>query len=102
MPSSRQIASEHRILELGQVIALTTEFVPPANPMTFSATVFVVRGGPMYFNAVEGEPPSSNSAPAEVGDTLDIIGAEDLRLVRLLAASTTHLDISYFGGGDQV
>ena len=102
MPSTRLIASETRILHPGQPEALTTEFVPPANPMTMSATVFLIKGGPMYFHAVEDEYPTSNTTPVDEGDTLDIIGSEDLRLIRLMATSTTHLEISYFGGGDQV
>ena len=102
MAANRQIASEHRTIEPGQVIALTPAFTPPANPMTMSATVVVTKGGPMYFDAIEGGAPSNNSEPAEVGDQLDVIGSEDLRLVRLTATSATRLRIRYFGGGDQV
>ncbi len=102
MPSNRLIASETRILHPGQPVALTSEFIPPDNGMTMAATITVLSGGPMYFHAVEGEYPSNDTRPAEVGDELDVIGAEDLRLIRLMAVTTTRLDIDYFGGGDQV
>ena len=102
MPSNRLIASENRILHPGEVVGLTTESIPPDNPMTMSASIFMVSGGPLYFDAIENQVPSSDSMPMEPGDELDVIGAEDLRLVRLMATSTTRLDISYFGGGDQV
>lgn len=102
MPANRLIKSEVIILHPGQARGLTSTYIPPKSPNTRSATITVLKGGPMYFDATEGQAPSSDTAPAELGDELDVIGSEDLRLVQLMAAETTNLAVSYFGGGDQI
>ena len=91
------------------VKSLTTEFVPPANPLTYSATLTLIKNGsdlnpiPVHFRAVEGENPSTTDRFMELGDELDVISSEDLRLLRLLpVGGEVCVEVSYFGGGDQV
>ena len=102
MPSNRLIKNEQITLHPGVSTPLSAAYVPPINPNTRSATVTVLKGGPMYFDATEDQYPSVDTRPADLGDELDVIGSEDLRLCRLMATETTLLDIDYFGGGDQV
>ncbi len=102
MPANRLIHSEPFSLHNGEVKSLSVAFVPPASPMTISATVTLLRGGPVYFRAMEGESPTSSDRPIELGDELDVIGSEDLRLLRLMSPVSANLEISYFGGGDQL
>jgi len=101
MPN-RLIHSESLRLSDGEMKPLTPDYVPPKSPNTASATVTLLQGGPVYFRAVEGERPTNSDRPMELGDELDIIGSEDLRLVRLMAANSARLEVSYFGGGDQL
>ena len=101
MPANRLIHSEPFSLSGGEVKSLSIAFVPPANPNTRSATITLLRGGPVYFRAVEGESPTSSDRPIELGDELDVIGSEDLRLLRIMTPVSANLEISYFGGGQQ-
>ena len=107
MPSNRLIKNEQITLQPWVSTPLTAEYIPPgdgnaANGNTRFATITVLKGGPMYFDATEGEIPSTDGRPAVVGAELDVLGSEDLRLCRLLATEVTLLDIDYFGGGDQI
>ncbi len=103
MPSNRAIATELRTLQAGLPEGLTTEFIPPTNGSTFSATVSIITGGPIYINnAIEGTEPNTGSHPINIGDELDVLGTEDLRLLRMMVTQRTDIEITYFGGGDQV
>lgn len=107
MVANRLIKNEQKTLQPWVSTPLTAEYIPPGNgnagdSNTRFATITVLKGGPMYFDATENKVPSTNGRPAVVGAELDVIGSEDLRLCRLLATEVTLLDIDYFGGGDQV
>ncbi len=101
MPN-RLIHSEPLALSGGEVHPLSSAYIPPDSPNTVSATVTLLFGGPVHFRAIEDESPTDSDRPMELGDELDIIGSEDLRFLRLMAPGSARLEISYFGGGDQL
>ncbi len=105
-PGNRLIHSEPFNVD-GEVKRLSSAFIPPSqdvqgNSNTFSATYALLSGGPVYFRAIEGESPSDSDVPVEVGDELDVIGSEDLRLVKFFCPTTSIGVMSYYGSGDQV
>ena len=101
MPN-RLIHSERKSLSSGISTPLSLAYVPPQNGNTQSATITLLKGGPVHFRAMEGENPSDSDRAMELGDELDVIGSEDLRLLRLMTPDSADVEISYFGGGDQL
>ena len=99
---NRVIASELRTLNANLPESLTAESIPPGNPNTRSATVYILKGGPLFITTLEGREPSELSHPINLGDELDVIGAEDLRLLRMMVIKRTDIEIIYSGGGDQL
>ena len=104
----RLIHSEPFSLRDGEIKPLSLAFSSPGSPNTVAATITLLGGGTLtippkvHFRAMEDESPSSSDRFLEIGDELDVIGSEDLRLLKLLAVGNARLEISYFGGGDQL
>ena len=101
MPSDRTIQTEPFNLD-GEVKALPRKFVPDGNSNTHSATYSLLSGGPVYFRAIEDQSPTDSDVPIEVGDELDVIGSEDLRLVKFYCPGLAIGVVTYRGAGDHV